>query len=266
MDTNQPPLTLHGNLIDASAGTGKTYQLANRFIALLAIGVPATQMIALTFTRKAAGEFLSRIIRELAQAAGSPKEAEAMRQRINSTLSGKNAQNEPAGCAALCPEKQLTQQEITPNFFREKLVEMLKNISALNLSTLDSFFNKVISAHSVELGLGSVSLLSTEELEQAQFQSLLTLLSHVSSNADYTDAFMTLFQEISDEKMSGMLDTLQQNVASFFVLYQNTPDKELWGRHEVFGLPEPAPKPEISTDELILRHEAEIAELSAIKG
>ena len=47
------------------AGTGKTYQLANRFIALLAIGVPATQMIALTFTKKAAGEFRNRIFQQL---------------------------------------------------------------------------------------------------------------------------------------------------------------------------------------------------------
>ena len=266
MDTNQPPLTLYGNLIDASAGTGKTYQLANRFIALLALGVPATQMIALTFTRKAAGEFLTRIIRELAQAASSPKEAEAMRQRINSTLSGRNAKDEPAGCAALCPEKQLTQKETPPDFFRKKLVEMLKNISALNLSTLDSFFNKVISAHSVELGLGSVSLLSTEELEQAQFQALLTLLSHISSNADYTDAFMTLFQEVSDEKMGSMMETLQQQVNIYLSLYLNNREEQLWGNGAVFNLPDAGAPFGKSTDELIREHEEEINTLSQEKG
>lgn len=36
-----PPHRLNGNLIDASAGTGKTYQLASRFIALLALGLPS---------------------------------------------------------------------------------------------------------------------------------------------------------------------------------------------------------------------------------
>lgn len=268
MNTNQPPLTLHGNLIDASAGTGKTYQLANRFIALLAIGVPATQMIALTFTRKAAGEFLARIIRELAQAASSPKEAEAMRQRINATLSGRDAKDasKPAGCAALCPEKQLTQEETTPAFFREKLVELLKNISVLNLSTLDSFFNKVISAHSVELGLGSVSLLSTEELEQAQFQALLTLLSHISGNADYTDAFMTLFQEVSDEKMGSMMETLQQQINTYLSLYLNNRKEQLWGNGAVFNLPDAGAPFDKSTDELILEHEDEINALSQEKG
>lgn len=262
MDTNLDNLTLNGNLIDASAGTGKTYQLVNRFITLLAIGVPATQMIALTFTRKAAGEFMARIIRELAQAAGSLKEAEAMRQRINSTLSGKNEQDEPAGCAALCPEKQLTQKEATPDFFREKLVELLKNISALNLSTLDSFFNKVISAHSVELGLGNVSLLSTEEQEQAQFQALLTMLSHISGKAEYTDAFMTIFQEVSDEKMGSMVETLQQQINTFLSLYRNNTKEDIWGKGEAFNLPDAGEPFAKSTDDLIKEHEDEINSLS----
>lgn len=265
MDTNLNTLTLYGTLIDASAGTGKTYQLANRFISLLALGVPATQMIALTFTRKAAGEFMARIIRELAQAASSPEKAEAMRQRINSTLSGRDAQDD-SGRAPLCPEKQLTQAETTPAFFQEKLVEMLKNISALNLSTLDSFFNKVISAHSVELGLGSLSLLSTEELEQAQFQALLSLLSHIRSNADYIDAFMTLFQEVSDEKMGSMMETLQQQVNTFLSLYRNNPDQQLWGNGAAFNLPDAGAPFEKSTDELIKEHEDEINALSLEKG
>ena len=70
MDLSQ--ITISGNLIDASAGTGKTYQLASRFISLLALGVPAAHMIALTFTRKAAGEFLERIITELNKIMLSP--------------------------------------------------------------------------------------------------------------------------------------------------------------------------------------------------
>lgn len=268
MKTDLSTLTLHGNLIDASAGTGKTYQLANRFIALLAIGVPATQMIALTFTRKAAGEFMTRIIRELAQAAASPEEAEAMRLRINATLSGKSAQDatKSAGCAPLCPEKQLEKEETTPAFFQEKLVEVLRSISSLNLSTLDSFFNKVVSAHSVELGLGNISLLSTEELEKAQFQALLTLLSHINSHADYADAFMTIFQDVSDEKMGNMMETLQQKVNTFLTLYQNNPSENLWGCATAFNLPNTCDTFEKSTDELILEHEEEINKLSLEKG
>lgn len=267
---NRQALQLNGNLIDASAGTGKTYQLASRFIALLALGVPAQNLIALTFTRKAAGEFMDRIIRDLAGAAESATAAETMWKRINSTLSGQQYDNpaESAGCAPLCPGVQLGEAEKSPAFFRTKLEAVLQQIASLNLSTLDSFFNKIVSAHSVELGLGSISLLSTEELERLRFQTLLSLLAYGDDKAEFSDAFMTLFQEISDDKMAGMLDTLQQNVAGFFALYQNNPDKGVWGNFAAFGLPDISsiPEPEIPTDELIRLHEKEINELSQCKG
>jgi ATP-dependent exoDNAse (exonuclease V) beta subunit len=50
----------HQRLI-ANAGSGKTYALVSRFFALLDHQVPPERIIALTFTRKAAGEFLERI-------------------------------------------------------------------------------------------------------------------------------------------------------------------------------------------------------------
>ncbi len=275
MNKHTESLTLRGNLIDASAGTGKTYQLANRFIALLTIGVPAAQMIALTFTRKAAGEFLTRIIRELAHAASSAKEADNMRQRINSTLAGKDEANpeHPVGCAPLCPGKYVSPQEATPAFFRNKLVELLHGMSALNLCTLDSFFNKVVSAHSVELGLGSISLLSPEEQEQAQLQALLTMLNHVSNKTDYADAFMSLFREVSDDKMRNMVDTLKNNINTYLPLYLNTQDNDIWGNTAAFGLASPQELKKIyyapsrkTANELIKEYEHDIARLSEEKG
>ena len=59
-------------MIRASAGTGKTYQLTNRFIRLLLFGAAPERIIALTFTRKAAGEFFEGILDKLAKAADGP--------------------------------------------------------------------------------------------------------------------------------------------------------------------------------------------------
>ena len=56
-------------LIRASAGSGKTYQLGNRVIGLVARGVPPERIAALTFTRKAAGEFADSVLAKLARAA-----------------------------------------------------------------------------------------------------------------------------------------------------------------------------------------------------
>ena len=60
-------------LIRASAGSGKTFQLTNRYLALLAAGVDPGAILATTFTRKAAGEILDRVLVRLALAAGDPK-------------------------------------------------------------------------------------------------------------------------------------------------------------------------------------------------
>ena len=54
-------------LIKASAGSGKTYQLTDRFIYLILLGFKPESIVALTFSRKAAGEFFDAILRKLAK-------------------------------------------------------------------------------------------------------------------------------------------------------------------------------------------------------
>lgn len=49
-------------IILASAGTGKTYRLALEFLALLLDGVPASEILVITFTRKATQEIRERIL------------------------------------------------------------------------------------------------------------------------------------------------------------------------------------------------------------
>ncbi len=48
-------------LLEAGAGTGKTACLVDRFVALVAAGVPANRIAAITFTEKAAGELADRV-------------------------------------------------------------------------------------------------------------------------------------------------------------------------------------------------------------
>ena len=62
---SDPPQHL---VVRASAGTGKTYRLATRYLALLRRGAAPGTILATTFTRKAAGEILGRVLVRLAKA------------------------------------------------------------------------------------------------------------------------------------------------------------------------------------------------------
>ena len=55
-------------IVEASAGTGKTSELIRRIVRVLATGTPVHQIVAVTFTHKAAGELKIRLREELDKA------------------------------------------------------------------------------------------------------------------------------------------------------------------------------------------------------
>ena len=70
-------------LIEASAGTGKTYALVGRMIDQLRAGVEPRELVSLTFSRAAAGEIFSRFVGTLAACAEKdPEDAKLLRKVI----------------------------------------------------------------------------------------------------------------------------------------------------------------------------------------
>ena len=69
-------------VVEAAAGTGKTGELVQRIVAVLAAGrTSVDQIIAVTFTEKAAGELKLRLRLELEKARGRLRDSKKRRRR-----------------------------------------------------------------------------------------------------------------------------------------------------------------------------------------
>lgn len=124
----QPPR----EVVLASAGAGKTFRISSRLIGLLAAGVPPESILASTFTRKAAGQILDRVLHRLAEAA---LDADAAR--------------ELAGHAALTGFQPPTSRQA----WAELLAQTVRNLHRLQVGTLDAFMVGAASSFEAELGL-----------------------------------------------------------------------------------------------------------------
>ena len=69
-------------LIRASAGSGKTHQLTSRFIGLLVAGEEPSGILAVTFTRLAAGEILERILGRMLKATRNRSELQKLQDSL----------------------------------------------------------------------------------------------------------------------------------------------------------------------------------------
>ena len=114
-------------LIKASAGSGKTFRLTDRFIYLLLKGASPESIIALTFSKKAAGEFFDAILCKLAEAAKNHEKRKRLEKEFEFSISSSD--------------------------LRIKMSELLGAMNRLTLGTLDSFFFSILSSAPLEHGL-----------------------------------------------------------------------------------------------------------------
>lgn len=154
-------------LILASAGSGKTYQLVNRVIGLVARGTAPERIVALTFTRKAAGEFADAVVNRLAAAAVD--EAAAARLRDELRLPGAD--------------------------FGAALERVVRALHVFTLGTMDGFFARIVRGFQYELGLtgGRFDLLEGPRALAAQEEMLGEILGDMAA-AEQADGFYHAFR------------------------------------------------------------------------
>ena len=121
-------MTVAHEILLASAGTGKTFRLVHRVLTLLLAGAPLEELVATTFTRKAAGQILERVLERLVEAVGSDDARRDVGQR--------------------CGRPELTRAECLA-----LLGTLARSIHAARVSTLDAWFHRAVSLRALELGL-----------------------------------------------------------------------------------------------------------------
>lgn len=142
-------------IIRASAGTGKTFALSNRYLKLLASGAECQTILATTFTRKGAGEILDRIMERLSDAALSEEKAEKLSEELEFRV--------PQPRAA------------------KILFDLLANLHRLEISTLDSFFNRVAKAFALELRLPPTwEIVDEQQIGRMEDDAIQLVLKQVS--------------------------------------------------------------------------------------
>ena len=101
--------------LEASAGTGKTKVLVDRYVNLLRAGVEPRRVLAITFTRKAAAEMRARIVAELTRMAEIGAIPEPVWKSLRGRLSEIAISTIDAFCLALLGEFPL-EADVDPGF------------------------------------------------------------------------------------------------------------------------------------------------------
>jgi len=194
--------------ISASAGSGKTYQLTNRFIYLLHLTESPERIVALTFTRSASGEFFRKIIGKLAAAAGDEAAAASLSREL--------------GIAA---DRQR---------YHKLLARLIQGMHRLNLQTLDSFFYRVVAAFALELGLsGSLNLLD-ETAEPRVRAEVRDRIVHRPTELDaaLTEFWQAFRQATYGREQRSVGKIIEDFIDGLFALYLEVPEESRWGRED----------------------------------
>ncbi len=102
-------------VLEASAGTGKTSILVTRYVNLLRAGVDPANILAITFTRKAATEMRERIVHELKTAAGTSPEDRRRWLTLRDRMTDISINTIDAFCLSLVREFPL-EADVDPGF------------------------------------------------------------------------------------------------------------------------------------------------------
>lgn len=196
-------------MILASAGTGKTFNLAARALRLLFADQSLDSILATTFTRKAAGEILHRVLSWLAKAIEEPNELVKL-QQILSPL------------------------EVDVDTVKYQLGRLCSHLHRFRVSTLDSFYSQLARSFALELNLPpGWSLSDPYQTEQLQHEAI----SRMFETMTHTQLRSLVSQLSKGEATRSIRKEIESVVTTGYDLYRRT-NEEHWNNLTVPKAPD----------------------------
>jgi ATP-dependent helicase/nuclease subunit A len=158
-------------VVRASAGSGKTYHLSQRFLRLVAAGAEPAEILTVTFTRKAAAEMRERILIVATEVLLKPEAATAIDDEVQ---------------AFWQEAKALHLHTRPPRPVREAAHLILSFSQSLNISTIDSLLYHFVSRFPIEAGDHlpiPFRLIETMEEQQLRQQAFHALFNNAQNDA-----------------------------------------------------------------------------------
>lgn len=215
-------------LIRASAGTGKTYALATRYLRLMLLGkVDPAKIVALTFSRAAAQEIYSKILERLWTAAESEEKAA-------------KESNE------LCKGSGLSR-----SWDKSDFASLLRSLIATQhlgtIATLDSFILRMVRNFPLEMGFQH----AVEVLDSAgEGDALQDALRVILQGAEKAEEFIKVFAAAQDGYLPRVLEhKIRALLKTWRKFYERCPDCRNWTVESMLaalGIPEKSECPDLS--------------------
>ncbi len=191
----------HDNcFISASAGTGKTFALTTRIIRLLLRGAEPRAIVALTFSRAAAGEIFNKLASRLADAAAGGSEA--------GKLSGEVFADLPPEQAAEIRRHTGRAGPLASGDFAALLRTLVATQHQSLIGTIDGFMWRMARLFPFELGIdGSSSVMDEQDAAREKNAAISSLLNAATGTGaqDFFEAFLAATQGKEGKTFIGKL-------------------------------------------------------------
>ena len=197
-------------LVEACAGSGKTWLLVSRMLRLLLEGAQPAEMLAITFTRKAADEMRDRLLRLLRQLALETNDDQVLDALVQRGLSAAQA------------------RQYLPRA-RQLYADVLASPHGVSVDTFHSWFIRLLQIAPLAAGIphGLTLEESVTEIREAAWLRFFKSLSQ-SENTHLREALMTVYAIAGDGGGKDLLNEfLDQRAEWTIVCEHDDPQQQL---------------------------------------